>query len=238
MPTYQDQLRSFLGALREVESGGDYTSIRQVGSERLLGAYGFPASHWPRMAADAGFPNAPWQDRFVQDRVAEAHVRALRSVTSSWEAVGAAWFGGLDLARQVSRGGVVDAAGITDPMGNQLGSYLGRLTDFMGEVSDAPDSMEEAEVAAETGGAGGALVDGGGGEEGGEGGVTQSSPTAFHQTMAWMSRVAAGGEPILPPLDSTEPEAPTLPEEETVEEVEEAAETLGSDAGTEGVSVQ
>lgn len=130
----------FMRAIRTAETGtaeGNYSAIRgQVrDGARLIGAYGFASDEWPRLAAEAGYPGARWQDRSAQDAVATFIFDALFQKYQDWGLVAIAWKAGEAAADKLAEHPeVLEGKGL-EPLRAYRDKVLGAVI-----PSDSPDS--------------------------------------------------------------------------------------------------
>lgn len=101
------ELSTFAQAVRKAETGsfaGNYAAVRGRirKNARLLGAYGVASDEWPRLAAEAGYSGARWQDPRAQDAVVQATFDALHAKYHDWRLVAIAWKAGEAVADMVA----------------------------------------------------------------------------------------------------------------------------------------
>ena len=97
----------FAAGVRKVESGvaeGNYETVRgQVrGTAQRIGAYGIASDEWQRLAGEAGYPGARWQDSRAQDAIAMSAFNALYAKYKDWRLVAMAWKAGEAVADAVA----------------------------------------------------------------------------------------------------------------------------------------
>jgi hypothetical protein len=93
---------SFLAAIRQKESGGDYTIYNQSGLSNASGAYQFIGTTWQGLGGSTA--NAAEASAGEQDRIARAYAMQLFEQFHSWRLVAIAWFGGPGIAEKAARG--------------------------------------------------------------------------------------------------------------------------------------
>jgi hypothetical protein len=104
-----DQLDSFMAAIRQMESGGNYTAIGPGGLGTAKGAYQFIDDTWNNYGGYSRADQAPPE---VQDQHARELMTSYYNQFGSWDLVAVAWHAGPQTAANVSEGGSL--AGIGD----------------------------------------------------------------------------------------------------------------------------
>lgn len=94
-------LDQFLAAIRQVESGGNYSLYNTSGLSDASGAYQFISTTW---GGYGGYRNAAQAPPQVQDEKARMHATELFNRYGDWRLVAIAWYGGPGIADQVARG--------------------------------------------------------------------------------------------------------------------------------------
>lgn len=130
-----DDLRTFMAAIRRLESGsfsGNYGALGPVTStgDRARGAYQIMASNWDWWAKEAGVPGADWRDEKAQDWVAEFKFTQYFNRYRSWDLVAIAWFGGPGRANQAEED-FGSVANLTDMLGTSIGQYVETIRKHM-----------------------------------------------------------------------------------------------------------
>jgi hypothetical protein len=100
--TDESAVDSFLGAIRQHESGGNYQIYNQSGLSNASGAYQFIGSTWKGLGGSTS--SAAEASPAEQDRIARAYALKLFQQFGSWKLVAVAWYGGSGVAEQVTRG--------------------------------------------------------------------------------------------------------------------------------------
>lgn len=132
-----DQLGSFMDALGQFESGGNYQAQGvQTKYGRALGKYQIMSDFWPGWAAAAGIPGADWRDPAAQDHVARTRMTQYYNTYGRWDLVAVAWFAGPGRANQAAKSGIASVAGIADVLGTSVATYVQKVMGNMGQAVD------------------------------------------------------------------------------------------------------
>jgi hypothetical protein len=93
---------AFLNAIKQKESGGDYTIRNTSGESNAAGAYQFIGTTWKGLGGSTA--SAAEASPAEQDRIARAYALQLFQQFKSWRLVALAWYGGPGVAEQAARG--------------------------------------------------------------------------------------------------------------------------------------
>lgn len=139
------QLEDFMGAIRRLESGGNYLAQGPVqpNGNRALGAYQIMQSNWSAWANEAGIPGADWRDPAAQDRIARYKMRQYYQRFQSWELVAVAWFAGPGrAATAMKEGSLASVGGLKDSLGTSVSGYVDKVMGYMPRPSADPAIIE------------------------------------------------------------------------------------------------
>lgn len=123
----KEQLGSFMEAIAEQESGGDYNAVGpHTGSRygRARGKYQIMETLWPGWAKEAGVAGASWTDRAAQERVARYKMSQYYERYGSWDLVAVAWFAGPGRANTAKRDGIAAVGNLSDVLGTSVAKYV------------------------------------------------------------------------------------------------------------------
>ncbi len=137
MPSADEgELRAFMAAIRQVESGGEADPYLAQGfSEhpqwgRAQGAYQIMSGILPEFAAKAGYEGLTVEqflaDPALQDHIAGTEMRQLYSEYGDWRLVAAAWFGGRGAANEARDHGWAATSDRSDG-GNSVPEYVEKV---------------------------------------------------------------------------------------------------------------
>lgn len=137
MPSADEgELRQFMAAIRQVESGGEADPYLAQGfSEhpqwgRAQGAYQIMSGILPEFAAKAGYEGLTVEqflaDPALQDHIAGTEMRQLYSEYGDWRLVAAAWFGGRGAANEARDHGWAATSDRSDG-GNSVPEYVEKV---------------------------------------------------------------------------------------------------------------
>ena len=123
----QEELSTFMAALRLQESSNDYGAIgTPVGDSRGVarGAYQIMSGYWDAWASQAGYANADWRVPEIQDAVAEHKLRQYYDdFDGRWDLVAVSWFAGPGTAQEAEKRGIESFRGMEDNIGQNVAKY-------------------------------------------------------------------------------------------------------------------
>lgn len=120
MPAQPQQLRSFMEALGQAESGGWEDQYAAIGEDRgsrygiARGKYQIMSEIWPHWAREAGYADANWRDPKAQEAVAAFKMNQYYERYGSWALVAVAWFAGEQAAKTARDQGIDSLAALHD----------------------------------------------------------------------------------------------------------------------------
>ena len=130
----KEQLGSFMEAIAQQESGGDYGAVGPYTGPRYgraRGKYQIMESIWPGWAKEAGMAGASWNDPAAQERVARYKMSQYYERYGSWDLVAVAWFAGPGRANTAKREGIGAIGNISDVLGTSVSKYVETMNEGM-----------------------------------------------------------------------------------------------------------
>jgi len=191
----EEQLGSFMEAIAEQESGGNYGAVGPyTGSRygRARGKYQIMETIWPGWAKEAGMAGASWNDPAAQERVARYKMSQYYKRYGSWDLVAVAWFAGPGRANTAQREGIGAIGNISDVLGTSVAKYVATMNEGLGRGAAPLPGTGAGGGAPGTGGIPGIV------EKLGRRGEPQAASGAMARIMESISRRASeGGGKIL-----------------------------------------
>ncbi len=133
-------------AIRQVESGGDYTYYQDFfingNADTKVGAYGFLLSRWGLLTEALGLGGAPWQDFHVQDVVAHAKIQSDAQQLGGFDMTPVSFRFGVKPVRAAIDAGYVTAADFEkDERFAPLAEYMKNLEKNVSTAGIAPEGQ-------------------------------------------------------------------------------------------------